>query len=59
MSFQFALGWDNGKVKMGLGRMRLRVSEEGREWKLPYLFYDNDLALFGELGENCIVNKVF
>ena len=35
-------------MKMGIGRMEVRFSEEGREWRLPTLLYSNDLVLCGE-----------
>ena len=36
------------KIKMGMGRMRLRFLEEGRKWRLPGLLCADDLALCGE-----------
>ena len=32
-------------VKIKMVRMRVRFSEEGREWRLPGLFYADDLVL--------------
>ena len=33
------------KVKMGMGKRGVRFQEEGREWRLPDLFYADDLVL--------------
>ena len=40
------------KVKMGMGRRRVRVQEKRKEWNLPGLLYADDLVLCGELGED-------
>ena len=33
---------------MGMGWMGVRFLEEGREWRVPGLFYADDLVLCGE-----------
>ena len=33
------------EVKMGMGRKRVKFLEDGREWRLPDLFYADDLVL--------------
>ena len=43
---------------MGMGRRGVRFLEEGREWKLPVLFYADDLeeemrAMVGHFAELC------
>ena len=40
------------EVKMEMGRRELRFLEEGREWILPGLLYEDDLALRVESEEN-------
>ena len=40
----------NDVIKMG--RMGVRFSEEGREWRLQGLLYVDDLVLCGELEED-------
>ena len=39
-------------IKMGMGRKGVRFLEEGKEWRLPSLFYADDLVLSGELEED-------
>ena len=39
------------KVKMEMGRRKVRFLEHGREWKLPGLLYADDLVLCGESEE--------
>ena len=34
-----------------MGRLVVRFQEEGREWRLSYLLYADDLDLCGELEE--------
>ena len=52
------------KVKMGMGRRRVRFQEEGREWRLPEFLYADDLVLCGEseedlrVMEGCFVDVV-
>ena len=36
------------ELKMGMGKMRVRFSEEGREWKLLGFLFVDDLYLCGE-----------
>ena len=36
------------EVNIGIGRRGVRFLEERREWRLPGLFYANDLVLCGE-----------
>ena len=47
------------EVKMGMGRMGVRLPEEGREWRLPGIFYANELDLCGKLEDdlNVMVGK--
>ena len=33
------------EVKMGMGRRGVRFLDDGREWRLPGLFYADDLIL--------------
>ena len=40
------------KVKMGMGRRRVRFQEEGREWRLPEFLYADDLVSCGESKED-------
>ena len=40
------------EVKMGLGRRGVSSMEDGREWRLPGLFYADDLVLYGESEED-------
>ena len=40
------------EVKMGMGRRGVSFLEDGREWRLPCLFYADDLALCGESEED-------
>ena len=40
------------KLKMRMGRKRVRFQEEGREWRLTGLLYAYDLVLCGELEED-------
>ena len=40
------------ELKMGMGRKGVRFLEEGREWRLPGLFYADDLVLRDELEED-------
>ena len=40
------------EVKMGMGRWGVRFQEEGREWRLPFLSYEDDLVLCGEKEED-------
>ena len=40
------------EVKMGVGRRRVRVLEDGREGRLPGLLYVDDLVLCGESEED-------
>ena len=40
------------EVNMGMGRRRVRSLEDGREWRLPGLFYADDLLLCGESEED-------
>ena len=39
------------KMKMGIGRIGVGFSEEGREWVLVSLLYAGDLILHGETEE--------
>ena len=39
------------EVKMGMGRMKLKFSEEERGWKFPTLLHVDDLTLPNELEE--------
>ena len=48
------------EVKMGMRRMAMGFLEEGREWRLLYLFYADDLVLSGKFEEDlniCIMYK--
>ena len=40
------------EVKMGMGRRGVRFMEDGREWRLPGLFYADNLILCGESEED-------
>ena len=40
------------KLKMRMGRKRVRFQEEGREWRLTGLLYADDLVLCSELEED-------
>ena len=44
-------------MKMGMGWMGMRLLEEGREWRLPYLLYAVDLVLCGESGLKVMVRR--
>ena len=33
------------EVKMGMGKMRVKCLEEGKEWRLHVLLYADDLVL--------------
>ena len=43
------------EVKMGMGRKGVRFLDDGREWKLPGLLYEDNLVLCGELEEDLMV----
>ena len=38
--------------KMRMGRTRVRLSEEGREWRVTGFLYADDLALYGQLEQD-------
>ena len=40
------------EVKMGMGRRAVRFQEEGREWRLPGLWYADDLVFCSESEED-------
>ena len=40
------------EVKIGLGRMGVRLLEEEREWRLPGFLYVDELVLWGESKED-------
>ena len=40
------------ELKMGMERREVRFQEQGRVWRLPGLFYAEDLVLCGELEED-------
>ena len=37
---------------MGMGKKGVRFQEEGREWRLPGLFYAYEVVLYGESEED-------
>ena len=49
------------EVKMWMGRVGVRLSEYGKELRLPGFFYADDMLLFGESEEylNIVVIKCF
>ena len=47
----FNVYMDTVKKEMEMRRRRVRLLEDGREWRLPGLLYANDLVLCGELEE--------
>ena len=47
------------EVKMGMGRMRVRFLEEGREWRLPGFLYADDSVLYGESKEDMVMVGYF
>ena len=40
------------EVKMRMGRRGMRFQEEGREWRLTGLLYEDDIVLCGESEED-------
>ena len=40
------------EAKMGMGKKGERFQEEGREWRLPGLLYEDDLVLCGKSEED-------
>ena len=40
------------EVKIGIGRMGVRLLEDGKEWRLTGILYADDLVLCGKLEED-------
>src|SRR5678815_5371946 len=40
------------ELEMGVAGKGVRMMENGREWRVPYLLYADDLVLCGESEEN-------
>ena len=45
LALQCVYGCSDERSENGMGRMKVRFVEKGREWILPYLLYADDLIL--------------
>ena len=45
------------EVKMGMWMRGVRLQVDGREWRMPGLFYADDLVLCGESEKKCESQK--
>src|SRR5678815_2137286 len=50
---QFVYGWGYERIRGGVAGDGVRLIENGREWRVPYLLYEDDLFLCGE-SEECL-----